>query len=171
MSTAVDHVHHGDGHAHGSAAAQITIEWQVGFFGRRTCYGHAHRKQCVSAQPLLVFCAVEVDQHVIQKRLILCIQAHQGFGNLGIDVFHRFAHTLSEVTTSVTIAQLNGFAGTSGCARWYSSPAHGTGFEQHVTFDGGIAARIQDLAADDVYDGTHYSITPNVIFKKSGLLD
>src|SRR5690606_14488456 len=80
---------------------------------------------------------------------------HQGFGNFGVDVLDGTQHALAQVAGLVAVAQFDGFARTGGRARGHRSPPHGARFEQHVAFHGGVAARIEDFASDDVYDCTH----------------
>jgi len=72
-----------------------------------------------------------------------------------IDVFYGGQHTFASVAVGVAVAQLNGFAAAGGCARGHGGAAHGAGFQQHVAFDGGVAAGVENFAADDVNDGTH----------------
>ena len=43
----------------------------------------------------------------------------------------------------------------SGGTRGHGCAAHHARFEQHVAFDGGVAAAVQNLATYDVNDGTH----------------
>jgi hypothetical protein len=64
-------------------------------------------------------------------------------------------HALAEVARLVAVAQLDGLARAGGGARGHGRAAHGAGLQQHVAFDGGVAAAVEDLAADDVDDGTH----------------
>ncbi|KAG1530709.1 hypothetical protein G6F50_017132 [Rhizopus delemar] len=70
-------------------------------------------------------------------------------------VFNGAQHALAQITALVAIAQLDGFAGARGGAGRHGRAAHGAGFQQHITFHGGVAARIQNLAANDIVDCTH----------------
>src|SRR5690606_4613400 len=116
---------------------------------------HAGGQDRVGAQAALVFRAVQVDQGAVDEGLFLRIQTHQGFGNFGVDVLDGTQHALAQVAGLVAVAQFDGFARTGGRARGHRSPPHGARFEQHVAFHGGVAARIEDFASDDVYDCTH----------------
>jgi len=155
VCAAVDHVHHGHGQLHAAHAAQVAVQRQAGLFGGSARHGHRHGQHGVGAQAALVLGAIQVDQGLVQKGLLGGIQAQHGFADLGVDVFHRLEHALAQVTALVAVAQLNGFAAAGGRARRHGGPAHHARFEQHVAFDGGVAAAVQHFAADDVYDGTH----------------
>src|SRR6185295_20404015 len=88
------------------------------------------------------------------------VQAEHGLGDLGVDVLHRLQHALAEVAALVAVAQLDRLARAGGRARRHGGAAHGAGFEQHVAFDGGVAAAVEDFSPDDVNDGTHASVSP-----------
>ena len=67
--------------------------------------------------------------------------------------FHRLEHAPAQVAGLVAVARSSmAFAAAGGGARRHGGAAHGAGFQQHVAFDGGIAAAVEDLAADDVND-------------------
>ena len=155
VCAAVDHVHHGHGQLHAAHAAQVAVQGQARLFGGSAGHGHGHGQHGVGAQAALVLGAVEVDQGLVQERLLGGIQAQHGLGNFGVDVFHGLEHALAQVAALVAITHFNGFAAAGGGARRHSGPAHHARFEQHVAFDGGVAAAVQNLATDDVNDGTH----------------
>ncbi|MDT4834564.1 hypothetical protein FQZ97_682050 [compost metagenome] len=155
VRAAVDDVHHRHGHAHGAAAAEIAIQGQAGFVGGGAGHGHAGRQDGVGAQAFLGFGAVQLDQGAIDEGLFLGVQAHQGFRDFRIQVLDSAQHALAQITALVAIAQFDGFAGAGGSARRHGRAAHGAGFQQHIAFHGGVAARIQNLAADDIDDCTH----------------
>src|SRR5690349_17663804 len=66
-----------------------------------------------------------------------------------------FLHTLAAVPLLVAVAQLRGFMGSGGGARGHRGAAEGAVFQGHVHFDGGIAAGVENFAADDVDNGAH----------------
>ena len=155
VRAAVDDVHHRHGHAHGAAAAEIAVQRQAGFVGGGAGHGHRGGQDGVGAQAFLGLGAVQLDQGAIDEGLLLGIQAHQRFRDFGIEVLDGAQHALAQITALVAVAQLDGFAGAGGCARRHGRTAHGAGFQQHIAFHGGVAARIQNLAADDIDDCTH----------------
>ena len=52
-------------------------------------------------------------------------------------------------------AELDGLERAGRRSRRDGGPAHVAGVEQHLHLDGGVAARVEDLASDDVFDGAH----------------
>lgn len=155
VRAAVDDVHHRHGHAHGAAAAEIAVQRQAGLVGGGAGHGHRGGQDGVGAQAFLGLGAVQLDQGAIDEGLLLGVQAHQRFRDFGIEVLDSAQHALAEIAALVAVAQLDGFAGAGGRARRHGRAAHGAGLQQHVTFDGRVAARIQDLAADDIDNCTH----------------
>ena len=69
-------------------------------------------------------------------------------GDRAIDIFHGAQHALAEVARLIAVAQFEGFVLAGGCARGHRGAAARAVFENDVRFDGGIAARIEDLPAD-----------------------
>ena len=76
-------------------------------------------------------------------------------GNLAIDMRGRLTCALAEVARFIAVAQLDCFMLSGRRARGHGGAAHRAGLEQHVAFDGRVAAAVEDLSADDVNDGTH----------------
>jgi hypothetical protein len=134
---------------------KVAVQRQAGLFGRGAGHGHRNGQHGVGAQAALVVGAVQVDQGLVQEGLLGRVQAQHGLGDLGVDVLHGLEHALAQVAALVAVAQLDGFARAGGGARRHGGAAHGAAFQQHVAFDGGVAAAVQDFAADDVNDCTH----------------
>jgi hypothetical protein len=88
-------------------------------------------------------------------RLLGDVEAEDRLGDLGVDVLDRLLHALAEEALLVAIAQLHRLARAGRRPRGHRGAPHGAGLDQHVGLDGGIAARIQDLAGDDFNDGGH----------------
>ncbi len=64
------------------------------------------------------------------------------------------AHALTAVTLTA-VADLDGFVLAGGGAGRHHGPTRGTGFQQDLYFDGGIATAVEYFAADDVFDWAH----------------
>ncbi len=58
----------------------------------------------------------------------------------------------AEVTLGIVIAQLDCFVLARGCARRHGGAAHGSVGQKYIGFNGRIAARVQNLAAEDLHD-------------------
>jgi hypothetical protein len=155
VRAAVDDVHHRHRQAHAAHAAEVAVQRQARFLGRGAGHGHADGQRGVGAQAALVVGAVQVDQRLVQEGLLAGVQAQHRFADLGVDVLHGLQHALAQVAALVAVTQLDGLAAAGGRAAGHGRAAHGAAFQQHVAFDGGVAAAVEDLAADDVDDGTH----------------
>jgi hypothetical protein len=70
-------------------------------------------------------------------------------------VLHSLEHAFAQIATFVAVTQLNGFAAAGRCTRGHSGAAHHAGLQQHIAFDGGVAAAVEDFTTDDIYDCTH----------------
>jgi len=155
VRAAVDDIHHRHRHLHRAGTTEIAIQRQAGFFRRRLGHRHRNRQHGVRAEARLVLGIVEVDQRLVDEGLLFGVQPQDGFGNFGIDVFDRALDALAQITPGVAIAQLDGFARAGGRTRGHGGTAHDARFEQHIGFNGGIAARIENFAGDDINNGTH----------------
>ena len=95
-------------------------------------------------------------------RLIGSVEAVDGFGDFGVDVRDCFLHALAEIARFVAVAQLDGFVFAGGGAGRDRGAADDAAFEANVRLDGGIAARIENLAAmnGDNFGG-HSSLREN----------
>ena len=72
-------------------------------------------------------------------------------------VLHGLEHAFAEVTLLVAVAQLDRFARAGGRARGHGRASHDTGIQNHIGFNRGIAAGIDDFAPDDFNNATHRS--------------
>ncbi len=152
MRAAVQDIHHRHRQDAGRVAAEITEERNPA--GRRGGVGGRERyaQERVCAQVLFVGSAIERDDLLIDLRLLERIEAGQR-GSDHIDyAAHRFRDAFSAEALLVAIAQFPRLmlAG-AGAARNGRAP-HRAAFQMDIDFDGGIAARIQDLARVDFCD-------------------
>src|SRR5690606_8921317 len=67
---------------------------------------------------------------------------------------HGLLHTLAEVAVAA-VAQLHRLEGAGRGAAGHGGPAGGAVVEDDLDLDGGVAARVQDLARADSLDGRH----------------
>jgi len=139
VRAAVDHVHHRDRQRHRARAAEVPVQRQAGLLCRGAGNRHRDGERRVGAEPRLVVRAVEVEQRPVDPGLLGGVQAHEGLGDLGIDVLDRAQHPLAEIAVRIAVAQLDRLARPGGRARGNRRPAHHAGFEENVAFDGRIA--------------------------------
>ncbi len=152
MLAAVDDVHHRHRHLHRAHAAEVAVERQAGFLGGGLGDRHRDGEDGVGAEARLVVGAVEVDHGLVDEGLFLGIEADDGFGNLGIDVFDRLHHTLAEKAAGIAIAQFDGFARTGGSTGRHGGAPHDAALQQHIGFNGGIATGIENLSCNNIND-------------------
>mmetsp|Transcript_81542 Transcript_81542/g.226847 ORF Transcript_81542/g.226847 Transcript_81542/m.226847 type:complete len:508 (+) Transcript_81542:825-2348(+) len=159
MGAAVDDVHHRHRQLVAVHAAEVAVQRKAGLFGGGTGHGHRDGQHRVGAQAALVLGAVQVDQGLVEEGLLGGVQAQHGLADLGVDVLDGLEHALAQVAGLVAVTQLDRFAAAGGCTRRHGRAAHHARLQQHVALDGGVAAAVEDLSADDVNNGAH-SMSP-----------
>ncbi len=100
----------------------------------------------------LVGGAVQLDEGLVDGGLIQHVHAHQALGDLGVHVLHGGEHALAQVAALVAVAELAGLVDAGGGAGGHGGAAHGAVLQVDLHLNGGIAAAVQDLAAQDVND-------------------
>jgi hypothetical protein len=80
------------------------------------------------------------------------VHALQAGTQLGGDVFGGFTGAFAEVTAFVTVAQLYSFVLARGCAGRDSSAPHASVRQIYIRFNSRVAARIEDLSTNYLYD-------------------
>src|SRR5215813_12593374 len=108
----------------------------------------------VSAEAAFVWRAVERNERLVDLGLRLGVHAADGIENLAVDGVDRLAHPLAEIALA-TVAQFDRLVRPSRGSRRHGGAALGPVFEHDVDLDRRIAAAVEDLAADDVGDGSH----------------
>ena len=116
------------------------------------------------AQARLVLRSVEVDHGAVDKRLLGGIEPDDRFAQFGIDVLDGLEHAFAEIAARIAVAQFNGLARSGGRARGHGGASGHARLEHDVGFDGGVAARIENLAGDHVNNGAHGGYRPVLKF-------
>src|SRR4029077_5389174 len=80
------------------------------------------------------------------------VQALYGLDDGPIDVLHGAQDAFAKVARLIAVTQLQGLVFAGGRTGRHRGAATRAVFENHVGFDGGIAARFEDLPADDAGD-------------------
>ena len=168
VCTTVDHVHHRYRQGHRACTAQVAVQRQAGVFGGRAGHGHGHGQHGVGAQACFGFGAVQLDQGLVDEGLVRGVQADDGFADCGIDVLYRFEYAFAQVAAFVAVTQFQRFFLAGGGAGWYGSTAHHAGFQQYISFNSGVTARVQDFAGNHVDDRTHECFLQGVKVSQTG---
>src|SRR5207248_10546670 len=105
--------------------------------------------------PALVRRPAELAHARVDLRLVVRVLARARRAQLRVRVLHRLEHALAGVALAVPVAQLHRLARAGGGARGHRRPAEYAAVQDHLGFDGGVAARVDDLAPADVGDSAH----------------
>ncbi len=89
---------------------------------------------------------------MIEGALVGGVKPGNGLGDFVVGVGNGFEDALAEILRFVAIAKLECFVFTSGSARRDRGAAQRSAIENDIGFDGGVAARIDDLAGADASD-------------------
>ena len=150
MGAAVENVHHGHGQSLGVDAADIVVEAGAQGLGGGLGAGQGRAQDGVGAQALLVGGAVQIDEGLVDGDLIQDVHAHQALGNLGIHVRDGLLHALAQVAALVAVAELAGLIDAGGSAGGNGRAAHDAVLQIDLHLNGGVAAAVQNLAAEHV---------------------
>ena len=72
-----------------AAAAEVAVEREARLLGRRLGAGDRHREDGVGAEARLVLGAVQLDQHLVDVRLLGGVEAEDRLADLGVHVLDR----------------------------------------------------------------------------------
>ena len=120
--------------------------------------GHRDRQDRIGAQLALIRCAVEVDHCVIDGALLFRLHSGNGGRNFLGDVLRGLACTFAEVTLLIVITKLDGFMLARGGAGRNGGAADCAIGKAYVGFNGRIAPRIENLAANHLDDFHIFSL-------------
>ena len=151
VGAAIEDIHHGNGKQVGGVvggiAREVFVERLLESDGGGAGRGHGDGEDSVGAEAGFRGRAVESDHFVIESALVGGVGTNDGFGDFGVDVGDGFMDAFSQILGLVAIAEFDGFVFAGRGAGWNSGAAKRAGFEGDFGFDGGIAARVKDLAA------------------------
>ena len=109
------------------------------------------------------------DQQAVEADLVDGVDAEQLRAERLVDVAHRGEHALAAVALRVAVAQLDRLVGAGRGAGRDDGRAHRAVVEEDVDLDRRVAARVEDLAADDILDQRgHWSLLPRSIVASAG---
>ena len=155
MGAAVEDVHHGNRQLLGVDAADIVVQGGAQRVGGGLGAGQGSAKDGVGAQAVLVGGAVQINEHLVDGGLVQHVGADEGLGDLGVHALHGLQHALAQVAALVAVPELAGLIDAGGSAGGNGGTAHGAVLQINLYLDGRIAAAVQNLAADYVYNFDH----------------
>jgi hypothetical protein len=116
---------------------------------------HGGPEQGVGPEPALVVRAVQIDEQVVELRLLERIHALEGIVDLGVEGLDCAQHPLALVAFLVPVAQLEGFAAAGGCPGRDHRLTDGSVIQRDSGQDRGIATAVQDFKAGNLFDQLH----------------
>ncbi len=155
MRAAVHHVHHRRGQNVGVDAAEVAIERNLEGLGHGAGGSQRDGKNGVGAQLALVRRAVELDHGLVDEALVAGVHALQLGGDDGLHIGNGLQNALAEIVALVAVAQFHGLMLAGRGARRHNGAAECAAFQNHVRFNGGVTARVQDFAGTDGNNLSH----------------
>ena len=150
-------------------SAEVAVERQPDSLGRSVRGRQADSEERVGAELRLVRRAVKVDEQPVEADLVESVDPEQLRPDRVVDVAHGRQHALAAVPLRVAVAQLDRFVCTGRGSGRDHGGAHGAVRQEQVDLDGRVAARVEDLASDDVLDQAgHTFSSPKVISASPG---
>mmetsp|Transcript_11880 Transcript_11880/g.49771 ORF Transcript_11880/g.49771 Transcript_11880/m.49771 type:complete len:561 (+) Transcript_11880:77-1759(+) len=155
VRAAVDHVERGHGEHELAVAGEVRdvlVEGHALLRGASLGDGHGHREDRVGAELALVLGAVELDHEVVDGLLIRGVLADERGRDDGVDVLDSLRDALAHPLGLVAVAELDRLVDARGGAGGGHSAEHAL-VRVDVRLDRGVAAGVENLAADDLGDG------------------
>jgi hypothetical protein len=103
----------------------------------------------------LVGRAIEVDEHAVDRHLVLDVEAGERVEDLAIDPVDRFPHALAAIAALVPVAQLDRLMRAGRGARRHRGAPDRAALQRHIDLDGRVATAVEDLTGGNVDDGSH----------------
>ena len=138
----------------GVGAADVAEQRQAGRLGGGLRRGERDAEDRVGAELGLVGGAVEVEHRLVDEALVVGVEADDRAGDRVDDAGDGLLHALAEVALAA-VAQLDGLEGAGGGAAGHGRATERAVLEEDLHLDGGVAARVEDLAGADCSDDRH----------------
>ena len=166
MGAAVEDIHHGDGQPVGIRAAEETVEGDLEGVRRSLRSRDGDREDGVRAEFGLILGAVGGYHGSVDRVGVGGVHTDESVVDDGVDIGDRLGHALAAETLLVAVAQLKRLELARGRTAGSGTSADHAALEHDFRLDGGIAAGVDDLSADDFLDGKilHTQCSPEIIF-------
>ena len=150
VRAAVQDVHHGHGQLVAGHAAQEAVQGHVQRDGRRAGRRDGNRQNGVCTEVGLILGAVGLQHSGVHGVDVGGIHAGENLVDGGVDVLNSFADALAAEAALVAVAQLQSLKFTGGRTAGGSTAANRAVGQPYLCLDGGVAAGVDDLAANDL---------------------
>ena len=155
MHAAVEDVHHRRGQQVRIRAANVLVERKTGFLGCRASGCQRNAQDGVGAEAALVVRAVKRDHGIVDSALVFGVVADELVGELRVHMVDCSLDALAQIAVLVAVAQLDSLERTRGCTGRDHRTPHSATFERNFHLNGGISARIENLATVHIDDHAH----------------
>ena len=152
VCTAVQNVHHRDGQTVAVDTAEEAVQGHVQRSGSSAACSDGNGQNGVCTQIGLVLRAVRLEHGGIDGVDVGSVQAHHGVSNDGVDVLDSLGHALAQIAALVAVAQLERLELAGGSAGGSTAACDRAVCQRDLSFNGGVAAGIQDLTADNRFN-------------------
>ena len=152
MSATVDDVHHRHGKNVRVRSADILVERQIQIVGGSLGHSERNAQDGVCTEIALGFSAVESYHSLVDLDLIESRHALESLGDQAVDIGHSLLNALAHIAALVTVAKLKSLVDAYGCSRRNRCTSARTRLKDYVYFHGGVAARVEHLTTDDLFD-------------------
>ena len=150
MRAAVQDVHHGHGQLVAGHAAQEAVQGHIQRDGRRAGRRDGNRQNGVCTEVGLILGAVGLQHSGVYGVDVGGIHAGENLVDGGVDVLNSLADALAAEAALVAVAQLQSLKFTGGRTAGGSAAANRAVGQPYLCLDGGVAAGVDDLAANDL---------------------
>jgi hypothetical protein len=121
--------------------------------------GQRHAEDGVGAEARLVGRAVQLDEELVDRLLICDVVARNLGSDLVVHIANGGAHPLAPVAGRVAITQFARLVRAGRCTRRDRGTPQGAVGSRDVDFDGGVGARVENLARMDRRNCGHFERT------------
>ena len=157
VAAAVDDVHHRNRERAGVRAADVAVQRHAEGLRGRAGGGEGHAEDGVGADVPLVLRTVEFDERVVQLDLLGGVHPDDLGGDDVVHVVDGVLYAFAQVALGVAVAQFDRLVLAGGGAGRDDGPAVYAALQEHVHFDGRVAAGVEDFTGEDVDDLGHGS--------------
>ena len=160
MHAAIDDIHHRHRQCPRRRTAHVTVKRHVEGFGRGFCAGERNAKNGIGTKPALVWRSVQIDHDLVDPDLLLDSHIVERFEDFAVHGRDRLLYAFAEVARLVAVTELNGLMRPGGGAGRHRRAPYRSVSQDHVDLHGGVAAAIENFAADDLDDCSHECLFP-----------
>ena len=164
MRAAAEEIDHGRGQPGRPASqlSQMAVEFDAALcrLGATECQRNS--QDGIAAQPRFVGAAIQLEQALIQIRLVREVLSSQGLMDMDIDILDGTQAAQPGMTLGIAIAQFERFGAARRGPRWHRGRPAVPGAQQTARINRGPAAAVEDLLGAQRLDAAHARSSPDL---------